>query len=292
MPLYFWGVRAVGPLELLAHRVVWSVVLLAGLLTLLGRWGELLSCLRNARTRRLLLASTLLIAANWFVFLYGVWSNQTIQNSLGYFINPLFSIALGVAYFRERLRPAQWGALALAGGGLLYLVLALGQLPWIALFLATCFALYGLVRKLAPVDGLVGLSVETLFLLPPALALLAGRSAGGDAAFGRLGWQVDALLLLSGAVTAVPLMCFGQAARRLRLSTLGFLQYLAPSLQFVLALTLFGEEFLPAQQVGFGCIWAALAVVSVDSALAPRPSPLGARGQGSVKKAPRLTPDS
>ncbi len=270
LPLYFVAVKGVQPVELLAQRVVWSVLLLFALLTFLGRWGELRAGLRSARTRWLLLASTILIAVNWFAFIYGVWSDQNIQNSLGYFINPLFSIVLGVAFFRERLRPWQWAGLALAAGGLAYMIVALGEVPWIALSLAFSFGLYGMVRKVAPVDGVVGLTIETLFLLPVALTFLAGWSVWGENAFGRLGWQIDVLVVLSGAVTAVPLICFGQAARRLPLSTLGFLQYLAPSCQFLLAVLVMEEKWRPAQQIGFGCIWAALVLVSVESVLAQR----------------------
>jgi chloramphenicol-sensitive protein RarD len=270
LPLYFVALKSVQPAELLAQRIVWSVLLLFALLTFLGRWGELKRCLAVGRTRWLLLASTLLLAVNWFGFIYGVWSEQTIQTSLGYFINPLVSIALGVLFFRERLRLAQWVGLALASAGLLYMILALGQVPWIALALAFSFGHYGLLRKIAPVDGLVGLSIETLFLLPVALAFLAGWAVWGEPAFGRSGWQIDVLLLLSGAVTAIPLICFGQAARRLPLSTLGFLQYLAPTLQFLFAVLMLEEQWLRPQQIGFGCIWAALAIVSVDSVRAQR----------------------
>jgi chloramphenicol-sensitive protein RarD len=153
MPLYFRAVRDVAPLELLAHRVVWSVAFMAGLLTLLGRWPAVRTCLADRQTRWLLAASTVLIAANWFVFIYGVSTGQVVQNSLGYFINPLLNIVLGVLLFRERLRPAQWLGLGLATGGLVYLVVARGEVPWLALFLATSFAGYGVLRKVAPVDA-------------------------------------------------------------------------------------------------------------------------------------------
>jgi chloramphenicol-sensitive protein RarD len=265
MPLYFRAVAAVTPLELLAHRVVWSVAFLVLLLAVLRRWGALRRALAPGRTRWLLLGSTVLIAANWILFIYGVWSGRVLQNSLGYFINPLLSVVLGVAFFRERLRPAQWLGLSLATAGLVHLVVAAGEFPWVAVALACSFALYGLLRKLAPVDALVGLSVETLFLLPASAGFLLAWGAAGRSAFLSQGWRLDALLLLSGVITAVPLLCFGQAARRLRLSTLGFLQYLAPSLQFVQAVTLFGEPFEPAQQVCFAAIWSALALVSFDS---------------------------
>ena len=170
LPLYFRVVEQVPPLELLAHRIVWSAVLLAGLMTALRRWPEVWACLGDPRTCALLVASTVLIAVNWYVFIFGVSTKQVVQNSLGYFINPLFSILLGVAVFRERLRPAQWVALGLATCGLAYLIAAAGQLPWIALTLATSFSIYGLIRKVIPVESLIGLTVETMFLAPIAAA--------------------------------------------------------------------------------------------------------------------------
>jgi chloramphenicol-sensitive protein RarD len=270
MPLYFYTVGGVRPIELVTHRILWSVLFLAALLTVLGRWPTVWACLRVPRTRWLLVASTLLIGANWFVFIYGVASGQMVQNSLGYFINPLLSILLGVLVFGERLGKAQWLALGLAAVGLVYLVVALGELPWIAFFLAGSFALYGLIRKIAPVDPLAGLTVETLFLLPAAVPLLIWWLMQDQAAFGALGWQTDALLLVAGVVTAVPLLCFGAASRRLKLSTLGFMQYLAPSIQLILAVLVFGESFRPAQQVAFGLIWSALVLVSLGSALKSR----------------------
>jgi chloramphenicol-sensitive protein RarD len=270
MPLYFRAVASVPPLELLAQRIVWSVLLLAVVVACLGRSGEAVRCLRVRRTRWLLFAGTLLIAANWFVFIYGVSIGQIVQNSLGYFINPLLNVLLGVLFFRERLRPVQWLALAMAGTGLVYLVVVLGEVPWIALFLGSSFAAYGVIRKIAPINTLVGLTAETLLLLPAALAALAWWAWQGQLVLGTQGPTVDLLLVASGAVTAVPLFCFGQAARRLPLSMLGFLQYLAPSLQLLLAVLLFKEPFLPAQQISFGLIWAALVLVSVRALLTRR----------------------
>jgi chloramphenicol-sensitive protein RarD len=289
MPLYFRAVASVRPIELLAHRIVWSVLLLAGAMTLFRRWGDFRTCLAVPRTRWLLLASTLLIAVNWYVFIYGVEQHQIVQNSLGYFINPLLNILLGVLLFHERLRRIQWVALVLAIAGLVYLMAAVGELPWIAFTLACSFALYGLIRKVAPVDGLVGLTIETLFLLPASCAFLVWWAGRDDSAFGRVSWQIDSLLVASGAVTAVPLMCFAQAARRVRLSTLAFLQYLAPSLQFLLAVLVLGEPFLPAQQVSFGLIWLALLLVSIDS-LAARRALLGGMSAGNASGVAFRTP--
>jgi chloramphenicol-sensitive protein RarD len=276
MPLYFREVKMVDPLELLTHRIVWSVALLAALMTALRRWPEVRAALRTPTTCGLLAASTVFIAINWYAFIVGVATGRVVQNSLGYFINPLFSILLGVVVFRERLRVAQWAALALASAGLVYLVVAVGEVPWIALTVATSFALYGLVRKVAPVESLVGLTVETMFLAPPAVVALAFWAARGTLMLGTLGMPTDAAVLASGVVTAVPLLCFGAAARRLPLSTMGFLQFLAPTLQFLFALFAFGEPFREEQWAGFSLIWSALVIVTVDALLARRS---GARGR-------------
>jgi chloramphenicol-sensitive protein RarD len=270
MPLYFRIVADVDPLELLAHRIVWCVVLLAGLMTVLHRWPEVWDCLRRPKTCGLLAASTVLIAINWYAFIVGVSTRQVVQNSLGYFINPLFSILLGVAVLGERLRAAQWVALAIASPGLAYLIVEAGELPLIALSLATSFSLYGLVRKIVHVDSLVGLTVETMFLGPVAASALLFWAARGELTFDTLGTGVTLAVLGSGAATAAPLLCFGVAARRLPLSTLGFLQYLAPSLQFLIAVFVLDEPFRPAQRVGFPLIWSALAIVTVDALVAHR----------------------
>jgi chloramphenicol-sensitive protein RarD len=265
MPLYFWLIRAVSPLELLAHRILWSVVLVAGILTVWRRWPDLARGLRTGRTVRLLLVSALLVAVNWLVYIYGVWTERILQTSLGYFINPLLSVVFGMVFFRERLRPGQWVALGLATAGLGYLVYTVGELPWIALAVAGSFGLYGLVRKTTPVDGLIGLAIETMLLAPAALSGLTAGATMGATSFGRNDRLTDGLLVLSGVLTTIPLLCFGQAARRLRLSTLGFIQYIAPSMQFLLALWVFHEPFLPALRVSFGFIWAALLVFTLDA---------------------------
>jgi chloramphenicol-sensitive protein RarD len=263
MPLYFYTVKVVRPVELLAQRIVWSVVLLALVLTVFRRWDALRATLAVPRTRGLLLASTLLLAVNWFVYIYGVSTERIVQCSLGYFINPLLNVLLGMIFFRERLRPTRWLALLLAAAGVVYLTAALGEVPWIAFTLACSFAVYGLIRKVVPVDPFIGLMVETLFLLAPSVVFLAWWTQQPESVFGRNSVQLDVLLVASGVVTTAPLLCFGAAARRLRLSTLGFIQYLAPSLQFLLAVLLFKEPFRREQQISFGLIWAALVLASV-----------------------------
>jgi chloramphenicol-sensitive protein RarD len=270
VPLYFKAIVQVPPAETLAHRVVWSVVFLAGVLSLTGRWPDLVRCFRSRPLLLILLASTLLIGLNWFVFIYAVSQRQVLETSLGYFITPLVNVLLGMVFFGERLRPRQWLALTLAAGGVLILAVAAGQVPWIALTLAVSFGTYGLLRKMAPIDGLISLAVETLLLFPAAVGFL-GFLAWDDAiSWGAIDRTTDVLLPLSGVVTTVPLLCFGAAARRLRLSTLGFLQYLSPSLAFLLAVGPFGEPFTTEQMASFGCIWTALAIYSADSVLAYR----------------------
>jgi chloramphenicol-sensitive protein RarD len=289
MPLYFGAVTPpVGPGELLAQRIVWCFVLLVVVLTLLRRWPDFGRCMRSRRQVGLLVISSGLLAANWLVYLHGVATARIVQTSLGYFINPLFSMLLGVVFFRERLRPWQAVAVLLAAVGVVYHVRALGEPPWIALAIAGSFGLYGLVRKVVPVDALVGLTVETVVLLPAAVGFLVWQASTGTNVFGRQSLRIDLLVLASGVVTAVPLVCFGAAARRLPLTTLGFIQYLAPSLQLALAVARFGEPFTAEHAISFGFIWAGLALFSVESLLARRrqqePAP-DAAGLGSVAPA-------
>jgi chloramphenicol-sensitive protein RarD len=265
MPVYFRAVAGVAAIELLAHRIVWGLLFLVVAVSLARRWPDLAACLRQPRTRWLLAASTALLAVNWYVFIYGVSSGRVVETSLGYFINPLVNVVLGVLIFRERLRGAQAAAVALAAAGVVYLIWAEGRPPWIGLCLAVSFALYGLVRKVAPVEALAGLTAETLLLFPLAAGFLLWWHHQPGAAFTYQGPAIDLLLLASGVVTAVPLLFFGLAARRLPLTTLGLLQYLTPTMQFLLAVLAFGEPFTAARQVSFGLIWAALALVTAET---------------------------
>ena len=267
-PLYFKAVASVAPVEVLAHRALWSFAVLAVLVAFLGRWSELGRELRSGKLLVMLGLSTLFIAANWLVFIYAVISGQVLQASLGYFINPLVNVLLGVMILRERLRPYQTLSIMLALVGVLVLAGFVGEMPWIALTLALTFGLYGLMRKIMPVDGLVSLTVETLAMTPVALAYLVYLGAtrqGAGSSLGTLG-----LLALSGPVTTIPLLFFGAAARQLRLSTMGILQYLSPTLQFLLAVVAFREPFSTAQIVSFGCIWTAIAIYTADSYRAVR----------------------
>lgn len=264
-PLYFKGVSAVPPLEVLAHRCAWSLVTLAVILTLTGGWGKVRRAMAG-RTLATLCVTTLLISTNWFVFLYAVARDQVLQSSFGYFINPLVSVLLGFVFLKERLRPLQVVSVLAAGAGVLVLALNFGSLPWIALVLAITFALYGLLRKVAPVDPLTGLAVEMLLLFPAASAYLVYLGATGRGAFPSTRTIYDILLPLAGVVTAVPLLWFAAAARRLRLATIGFMQYLTPTFHFLLAVFAFGEPFNGVELVSFACIWAGLVLFSLDAA--------------------------
>jgi chloramphenicol-sensitive protein RarD len=277
VPVYFHALTHVSAFEMLAQRVVWTAVLMAAVLTLAGRWGDLRRCLRSGPILRTLLASTVLIAANWLVYIYGVVTERIVEASLGYFIAPLASVLLGRLVLHERLRRLQVVAVLLATAGVTLEVVAQGHLPWIALTLAGSFSTYGLLRKRVPVDGVLGLSVETLLMLPPALAFLGFAAWHGGLAFGHIDRETDALLAASGVVTAVPLICFAQAARRLPLTTIGFLQYLAPSVAMVFAIVWFREPFPPERARSFAFIWAGLAVFATDSVRAYRNARTAAR---------------
>lgn len=265
IPAYFKLIAHVSPLLVLAHRVVWSFLFLALLVALLGKWRDVAATLRRGRTVLLLSLSTVLLACNWGAFIYAVSTGRVIQSSLGYFMVPLVSVALGVGALGERLRRWQVAGLLAAVAGVAVLTAARGRLPWIALALAFSWGGYGLVRKIAHVTPLVGVFVETILLLPLALLYLAVTPARRAASAEPLARSDYALLLLGGVVTAVPLLWFTAAAKRLRLSTLGFLQYVTPTGQLLLAIFAYGEAFGRANFVGFALIWLALIVYSLDS---------------------------
>ncbi len=265
VPLYFKAVTAVPAEEILAHRIVWSAILLLGILCATGRTAALIAVFRSRQALILLGLSTLFIAVNWYVFIYSVMSNQMLQASLGYFILPLVNVAIGTIFFGERMRLPQWFALVFVVGGVAVLILWLGLFPWIALTLAITFSIYGVIRKHAPVDGTVGLAVETLLLAPIAAGFLILWRNEGRLVFGQQSWEIDGLLILSGLVTTIPLICFAQAVRRLRIVTIGFLQYISPTVQFLLAIALYNERFPREYQVGYTLIWCGLAVFVGDA---------------------------
>lgn len=281
LPLYFRLLGDVSPVELLAHRVVWSVALLLALVAGLGRWSELVNALRRPVLVGALAASAALIAGNWFVYIYAVVSDQMLQASLGYYVSPLLNVTFGVLFLRERLRPLQGLAVALAALGVGYLVITVGTFPWIALALAGSFAGYALIRKRTPVDGVLDVSIETLLMSPLAIGVLCVFVWQGKAAYTQ-GTGRAALLMVSGALTALPLLCFGQASRRLPLATLGFLQFVTPSLQFVLAVAIFREHLSAAQATTFGFIWVGLLLFGIDGTRS------AARGDRIASGAPHL----
>lgn len=267
-PIYFKALAHVPALEVLAHRVVWSVVLLAIVTPLLGRWATAREAL-GPRKRRLVAASALLIAANWGTYIWAVQAGRVLQASLGYYVNPLVSVLLGVVFLRERLRRLQTVAVALAAVGVGVLVVDRGELPWLPLTLALTFGLYGLVRKRAGVDPVGGLLAETALLAPLALAWVGVLAAGGAGSFGA-GAGTSLLLAAAGPVTAIPLVWFARGVRSLPLSTVGLLQYVTPTLQLLLAVLVYREPFAAAHAVAFGFIWSALALYSWDSLRAVR----------------------
>jgi chloramphenicol-sensitive protein RarD len=264
-PAFFKLLGHVNPFEVVLHRMVWALVFLLCVLTVLRRWSWLRDVARQPRVLAAFGASALLLSANWSVYVWALQNGHVVDASLGYFILPLVNVAFGFAFLHERPRPVQWLAVAVAGAGVLWLTLQAGQLPWVALVLAATFGVYGLLRKVAALGALEGLTLETLLLAPFALGLLAwwawqgqGVLVQGDAP--TLGW-----LLLAGPLTAIPLLLFAAGARRIPLGTLGILQYISPSLQMLLGVWLYGEAFEPARAVGFYLIWLALVVYSLDS---------------------------
>lgn len=262
---YFKSLGRVAPLEILSHRILWSVPLLLGWLAARGRLGELRAVVRTPRTVAILAASTLFIGVNWLVFITAVENGQVVEASLGYYINPLLNVLLGMVFLKERLRRLQWVSVALAAAGVAYMAVALGSIPFISLILAVSFSLYGLLRKTVKADGPVGLAVETSLLLPLVLVFLIVRASRGEMAFLHISRSLDGLLLLAGLITTMPLLWFTNAVRRLRLATIGFLQYLSPSIQLLTAVLIYGEPFTHTHVVTFSFIWAALALYSVDA---------------------------
>ena len=263
VPLYFRLLREVPPVETVAHRVLWSVLLLLAILAARRGLREWVGVLRRPRLLAALGASAVLIGVNWLVYIWAVVNDHLVQASLGYFLNPLINVALGVLVLKERLSRGQGIAVALAVVGVAVPLAAASGGLWVSLTLAVSFGLYGLIRKVVPVGSLVGLTVETLLLAPLCLAYLAWAGARGTLAFGTDG-ATDALLVASAAVTSIPLLMFAAAARRLPYAVLGLLQYLAPSMVFAQGVFLFGEAVEPATLVCFGCIWTGLAIYSLD----------------------------
>ena len=263
-PLFFPLLEPAGAVEILAHRIVWSLAAVVVVLLVGRSFGALRDVLRHRRQVRLLSVAAVLIAVNWGTFIYAVNSSHVIEGSLGYFITPLVSVAFGIAFFRERLRPRQFAALGLGTLAVVILTIDYGRLPWVALTLALSFGSYGLVKKLANVGAPESLAFETLFLLLPAIAFIVVIQAGGDGTFTHHAPGHALLLMASGPVTAVPLLLFAGAVTRIPLSVVGMLQYITPTLQFLIGWLVRGEAMPASRWIGFGLVWVALVVLSAD----------------------------
>ncbi len=266
-PLYWYLLRDVPALQIIAHRVIWCGVFVVGYLVISERlaWWHKLRVV--PRIAPMLLASSVLISVNWGLYIWAVTHGHVVESSLGYFINPLVSVLLGVLVLRERLNRWQWLAVSIAAAGVLWLALIHGRPPWIALALAFSFAFYGLIRKTTAVDAMPGLAVESLILLIPAVLWLLWSKQQAEASFLHGRWQRDGLLVLGGLLTALPLIGFTYAARRIPYSLIGFLQYLSPSIQLGCGVVLLDESFSRDQAVGFACIWIALLLYAGDGLL-------------------------
>ena len=264
-PLYWPLLAPSTAVEVLAHRVLWSLAVVAVLLAVLRRTGSAVAALRDPHKAWRLVLAAVVIAVNWGTYIYGVSSDQVVETSLGYFVNPIVTVLLGVLVLRETLRPGQWAALGLAAAAVVVLTVENGRPPWIALVLAFSFGAYGLLRKTARVGAVEGLGIETLVLLVPAGAYVAWLGATGASTFGTEGAGHAGLLALSGVITAIPLLLFGAAASRVPLTTLGILQYLAPTLQFLIGVLLYDEPMPAVKLVGFALVWVALALFTSEA---------------------------
>lgn len=263
-PLYFLPLAAVPATEIMAHRIVWCCLLVFAWLAARGELGAVRAALADPVSRLRLVGSATLISVNWLIYIWSVNNGHVIDASLGYFINPLLNVVLGVMVLSERLNRAQWIAIGLATSGVIYLAAMMGRPPWIALSLATSFGLYGLIRKVVAVESVPGLAVETLLLTPFAAAFLLWMGGRGSGALGHSGPLVDVLLLGSGLATALPLTLFAYGARLIPLSTLGLVQYIGPTLQFLVGIFVFQESFPRSRAIGFALIWTALVIYAAD----------------------------
>ena len=270
LPLYWKLLRSVPALQVISHRILWSFVMLSGYLALARQWRALRTALAVPGVLTTYALAALLIGINWLGFIWAVNAGFIVETCLGYFINPLLSVLLGVIALGERLRPWQWLAIALASAGVLYLTIAHGQVPWISFLLAITFALYALVKKGAPLGAVPGLTLETGLLLVPAGAVLLWSDHVGSGAFLRADWTVTLLLLSAGAVTTVPLVLFASAAQSIPMLWIGILQYIAPTLQLALGVLVYGEPFTRDRFIGFALVWAALVVFAVEGMLSHR----------------------
>lgn len=269
-PIYWKLLHDVPALQVIGHRIGWSFLLLILVILFRRQWKEFRSAALKPKTIGLYSIAAVLLSVNWLVYVWGVNAGFIVETSLGYFINPLFSVLLGVVFLRERLRTLQWLPVALATAGVIYLTLTYGRLPWIALTLAVSFGLYGLVKKLAPLGSLYGLTLETAIVFPVALIYLTAVDFSGMGAFLHEGPRTDLLLIGAGAVTTIPLLMFASAARQTPLTVIGLLQYIAPTIQFLIGVFIYHEPFDRSHLIGFGLVWVALIFFWVESYFANR----------------------
>jgi len=279
-PLYWHQLRDVPSLQIIAHRVVWCALLVCGYLTIFRGRGWLQAALARPRVPLMLAISSLLVSLNWGLYIWAINNGHVVESSLGYFINPLINVLLGVLLLHERLNRVQWTAVGFAAAGVAYITLQIGALPWIALTLALSFGSYGLIRKVAAVESIPGLGVESAYLVLPALGYLLWSEHIGTGRFGHVALRDDALLMFGGAITAIPLIWFAYGARRIPYSLVGIIQYIGPTLQLLTAVLVFKEPFTQVQAVGFSLIWLALVLYAGDGLYrARRPVALAAAAE-------------
>ncbi|CAG0947912.1 Protein RarD [Anaerolineae bacterium] len=269
-PIYWKWLHQVSALQVIGHRIIWSSLILLGVVSLTRQWSAFRQAIFAPRVLRIYFVAAIVLSLNWLVYVWAVNAGFVIESSLGYFINPLVNVALGVILLRERLRPWQWLPIILATIGVVYLTFAYGSLPWIALTLAISFGLYGFIKKTAPLNSLYGLTVETTILFIPASLFLIYSETTGQGAFLHFGTLTDIVLIGAGIMTTVPLLLFASAARRIPLSLIGILQYIAPTLQFLCGVFLYQEPFTPSQLIGFGFVWVSLIIFAVEGFLSHR----------------------
>jgi chloramphenicol-sensitive protein RarD len=263
-PFYFREMTALGPVEMVAHRILWSAVFLVPVLTVGRLWPAVAAAFATPRVLATLFASAAINATNWSIFVWSVMSDHLIAAALGYYLSPLFSVAFGQAFLREKLSRLQWLALACAAAGVTVRFVTLGELPWIGLAIGAAFGIYGLLRKTVAAGSAVGLFTECVMIGPFCLAYLVWRGAEGRSAFGSAGLGFDAAIAAAGVITAVPLLLYAMAARRVQLATVGVMQYIAPSVYLVMATWLFGEPFGAGDALAFGLIWLALLLYTIE----------------------------
>lgn len=267
-PIYWKNLQGVGADEILANRVLWSFVFMVLLITVTKKWKKLIGVLSSFKTNKkqglMLFVASLLVSCNWFIYIWAVNADQIIETSLGYYINPLVSVLLGMIVLKEKLTKTQYVSVGLAAIGVIILTFSHGSFPWIALSLAFTFGLYGLAKKLISIDSSIGLTLETLFITPIALMYIAYLFVKGDHAFLAVSPQLDLLVILSGVLTAVPLLFFAKGAQRIPLSMLGFIQYMTPTLTLILGVFVYDEPFTTTHLLSFLFIWAALSIYSLS----------------------------